>query len=120
MGTRPNNTRPAAARTVIGVAVGMVLSAKGTLLQALPVGGTTVAGHGQITHSGSTLTVDQSSARLAIDWQSFNVGVGQSVIFKQPSAQSIALNRVLGQEPSVILGNLSANGQVFVLNPNGV
>src|SRR3954449_2076363 len=120
MGTYPNNTRQAAARTVICFAVGLVLSANSACLEALPVGGTTVAGHGQIAQSGSVLTVEQTSSRLAIDWQSFNIGAGQSVLFKQPSTQSIALNRVLGQDPSVILGNLSANGQVFVLNPNGV
>ncbi len=120
MGNRPDNTRPAVAWTVIEFAVGLVLSATGAPLEALPVGGTTVAGHGQITQSGSTLTVDQTSSRLAIDWQSFNIAAGQSVLFKQPSSQAIALNRVLGQDPSVILGNLSANGQVFVLNPNGV
>jgi trimeric autotransporter adhesin len=98
----------------------MVLCGKWSLLWALPTGGTTVAGNGQISESGNTLTVDQSSSKLAIDWQSFSIGAGQSVIFRQPSAQSIALNRVLGQDPSQILGNLSANGQVFVLNPNGV
>jgi filamentous hemagglutinin family protein len=120
MGKFPNNNRPAAARTVTRFAVGMVLSVNSPCLQALPVGGTTVAGRGQITQSGSVLTIDQKSSRLAIDWQSFNIGAGQSVLFEQPSSQSIALNRVLGQDPSVILGNLSANGQVFVLNPNGV
>src|SRR4051794_12655317 len=120
MGTYPNNPRQAAARTVICFAVGLVFCVNSGWLEALPVGGTTVAGHGQITQSGSVLTVDQTSSRLAIDWQSFNIGAGQSVLFKQPSTQSIALNRVLGQDPSVILGKLSANGQVFVLNPNGV
>src|SRR3954468_755230 len=120
MGTYPNNTRQAAARTVICFAVGLVFCVNSDWLEALPVGGTTVAGHGQITQSGSVLTVDQTSSRLAIDWQSFNIGASQSVLFKQPSTQSIALNRVLGQNPSLILGNLSANGQVFVLNPNGV
>lgn len=96
------------------------MCAKWSLPDALPTGGTTVAGNGQISESGGVLTVQQSSSRLAIDWQSFSIGAGQSVIFRQPSAQSIALNRVLGQDPSLILGNLSANGQVFVLNPNGV
>jgi filamentous hemagglutinin family protein len=30
------------------------------------------------------------------------------------------LNRVLGTDGSRILGQLNANGQVFILNPNGV
>ncbi len=120
MKRRPKNKYPATLQSVIGVAVAVVSCAKSSTAHALPVGGTTVAGHGQITASGSVLTVEQSSPRLAIDWQSFDIGAGQSVIFRQPSAQSIALNRVLSQNPTVILGNLSANGQVFVLNPNGV
>jgi filamentous hemagglutinin family protein len=102
------------------IAVGLLLSGGGSVVGALPVGGTTTTGTGKISQSAGVLTVEQSSARLAIDWQSFSIGSSESVIFKQPSAQSIALNRVLGQDPSVILGSLSANGQVFVLNPNGV
>ncbi len=87
---------------------------------AAPSGGEISAGSGVISTSGTTLTVDQGSARLAINWQSFNIGTDESVVFQQPSAQAIALNRILGQDPSVILGNLTANGQVFLLNPNGV
>ena len=120
MATLPSTPRPVVLRTAIVIAVGMTMCAKWSLPDALPTGGTTVAGNGQISESGGILTVQQSSSRLAIDWQSFSIGAGQSVIFRQPSAQSIALNRVLGQDPSLILGNLSANGQVFVLNPNGV
>src|SRR6185436_7656013 len=68
----------------------------------------------------SAVTIDQSSARLAINWLSFDIASHESVTFNQPSSQAIALNRILGQDPSTILGNLSANGQVFLLNPNGV
>ena len=91
-----------------------------SLLHAGPHGGEISAGSGSIKEAGATLTVDQSSARLAINWQSFSVGSGESVVFNQPSSQSIALNRILGQSPSTIFGNLTANGQVFLLNPNGV
>ena len=73
-----------------------------------------------ISQSGTAVTIDQSSSRLAIDWQRFDIGADESVTFIQPSSQAIALNRILGQDPSTILGNLSANGQVFLLNPNGV
>src|SRR6266581_1324591 len=114
------NRLPAVSRTVMCIAVGLLLSGGGSVVGALPVAGSTTAGTGKISQSADVLTVEQSSARLAIDWQSFNINSGESVIFKQPSSQSIALNRVLGQDPSTILGNLSANGQVFVLNPNGV
>ncbi|MFL6604683.1 MAG: autotransporter-associated beta strand repeat-containing protein [Steroidobacteraceae bacterium] len=102
------------------IAVALLLVSGMSAPRALPVAGTTTTGTGNIRQSGNVLTIDQSTARLAIDWQSFNISSGESVIFKQPSAQSIALNRVLGQDPSIILGNLAANGQIFVLNPNGV
>jgi filamentous hemagglutinin family protein len=48
------------------------------------------------------------------------VGKAESVRFNQPNASAITLNRVTGTERSEILGSLSANGQVFILNPNGV
>ena len=62
----------------------------------------------------------QTTQNLAINWQSFSIGRSEAVRFIQPNSSSIALNRVLGQNPTSILGSLSANGQVFVLNPNGV
>jgi filamentous hemagglutinin family protein len=85
-----------------------------------PVGGVVSAGAGSIAQAGTTTTINQSSANLAINWQGFSIGANETVRFNQPSASSIALNRVVGQSPSQILGSLSANGQVFVLNPNGV
>ncbi len=90
------------------------------LVCAAPVGGEVSAGSGNISQSGNTTTIQQNSDRLAINWNSFNIGANESVRFNQPGAHAIALNRVLGQDPSKILGNLSANGQVFILNPNGV
>ncbi|MHB1183770.1 MAG: YDG domain-containing protein [Desulfobulbia bacterium] len=87
---------------------------------ALPDGGQISAGSGNIGQNGTTLTVTQTSPKLAINWQGFNISQGETVNFNQPGAGAVALNRVLGQAPSQILGNLRANGQVFVLNPNGV
>jgi filamentous hemagglutinin family protein len=86
----------------------------------LPTGGQIVSGSGAVTQSGSTMTVQQDSARLAIDWAGFSIGAGHTVNFVQPSAASVALNRVTGGEVSVIQGALNANGQVFLINPNGV
>jgi filamentous hemagglutinin family protein len=86
----------------------------------LPTGGNVVAGNGTITQSGNTTTIDQGSSKLAIDWQSFSIGQGGTVVFRQPSTDAVALNRVLGSDPSLIQGALRANGQVFLLNPNGV
>lgn len=90
------------------------------MAQALPTGGSIVGGNGGISQSGSTMTVQQSTPRMAIDWQAFNIGAGNSVVFNQPSASAVALNRVMGGSRSEIYGKLSANGSVFLLNPNGV
>jgi filamentous hemagglutinin family protein len=88
---------------------------------ALPSGGQVVGGAAVIgAVHGNALTVTQSSQRAAIDWQSFNIGAGHSVSFLQPSASAAILNRVIGGNPSEILGRMSANGQVFLLNPSGI
>ncbi|MCC6210081.1 MAG: filamentous hemagglutinin N-terminal domain-containing protein, partial [Burkholderiales bacterium] len=88
---------------------------------ALPTDPQIRAGQGAVTSPGvKSVVVRQDSARLAIDWQSFGIAAGESVRFVQPGASSIALNRVLGNSRSEIFGNLSANGQVFLINPNGV
>ncbi|MCX7180249.1 MAG: filamentous hemagglutinin N-terminal domain-containing protein, partial [Proteobacteria bacterium] len=88
--------------------------------QQLPANGRLVAGSGSIAQTGNTLTVTQTSPRLIADWQSFNIGSQSSVVFNQPNAAAVALNRVTGTTPSMIDGALRANGQVFLLNPNGV
>ena len=86
----------------------------------LPTGGQVVSGAASISSNGSAMTVNQSTDKMIANWQSFSIGAGNSVTFNQPSASSVALNRVVGQDASQILGNLNANGQVFLLNPNGV
>ncbi len=88
--------------------------------QAEPVGGNITAGSGSISQTGLTTTINQNSQRLAIDWSRFGIRGNETVRFAQPNAQAIALNRVTGRESSSILGSLIANGNVFILNPNGV
>lgn len=75
-------------------------------------------GSGNISQNGTNLSIDQNSQNLVINWNTFNIGNGESVVFHQPNSSAIALNRVTTQNASEILGNLSANGQVFVINPN--
>jgi filamentous hemagglutinin family protein len=87
---------------------------------ANPQGGVVKAGSATIAPNGSRLEVVQSSQRAVIDWRSFSIGAGRSVAFKQPSAASATLNRVTGPEMSAILGLLTANGTVFLVNPNGI
>ncbi len=88
--------------------------------QAGPEGGTVVGGAGSISQNGLNTTIKQDTDKLAIDWQSFNVNVNEKVEFIQPSSSSLALNRILSNEGSKILGNIEANGHVILMNPNGV
>src|SRR6476659_3535769 len=67
----------------------------------------------------STLVV-QSSRKAIINWQSFSVGSGATVTFQQPDSGAITLNRVTGAGASAIDGNLFANGQVWLINGNGI
>ena len=85
-----------------------------------PTGGQVVSGKGSISQSGNTTTIDQSSQNLSIDWASFNIAPQQTVDFVQPSATAIAVNQILGNNGSQILGHLDANGQVYLINPNGI
>ncbi|MEY2634002.1 MAG: hypothetical protein RIR00_2656, partial [Pseudomonadota bacterium] len=89
-------------------------------VNTLPTGGNVMAGNAGFNQNGSTLTVQQSSQRAVIDWQSFNIGSNAAVVFQQPDSSAIALNRVLGAEASQIYGRLTANGQIFLLNPHGM
>lgn len=86
----------------------------------LPSGGQVAAGAATISGAGTTLTVNQSSQRAAINWQSFSIGSNATVNFVQPNASSVTLNRVVGNEQSLIAGAMNANGQVFLLNSSGV
>jgi filamentous hemagglutinin family protein len=87
---------------------------------ARPAGGSVVAGAATFAQSPTVTTVDQSTQRAAINWQSFNVGSQQTVQFQQPSASAVVLNRVVGPNPSQIAGQIDANGQVVITNQSGV
>ena len=85
-----------------------------------PSGGQVTAGTGSITQSGALTTITQQSPKLSLTWTSFNIAPQQTVDFIQPSANSIAVNRIFDTNGSQILGHLDANGQVFLINPNGI
>ena len=82
--------------------------------------GFAVPGVATVTTRGSAMTVTQKPARAVLNWQSFNIGKGNAVQFKQPSANAIALNRIFQDSPSEIFGKLSANGQIYLINQNGI
>ncbi|HEY5209293.1 MAG TPA: GLUG motif-containing protein, partial [Stellaceae bacterium] len=87
----------------------------------LPTKGRVVAGSATIGKpSGTSLSITQQSNRAVIDWNSFSIGQPNSVNFWQPSRSAAILNRVTGATPSSIAGALNANGQVYLVNPNGI
>ncbi len=89
--------------------------------EANPQGGAVVGGDATISQTApNQVTINQATNRAIINWQSFGIGAGEHTQFVQPSSASIALNRVLGGSRSDILGRLSANGQVWLVNPSGV
>jgi trimeric autotransporter adhesin len=85
-----------------------------------PAGGQIVGGSGQIQQVGNTTTIVQNSPTLSLNWQSFNIGQNQTVDFQQPGSNAIAINRIFSSTPSEIYGHLNANGQVWLINPNGI
>jgi filamentous hemagglutinin family protein len=110
--------------------VSTALCATGTMLvtprvaaqpaaNAQPTGGVVVGGSVSIGHSANQTTINQSTQRGAIDWQTFNVGSRQSVQFNQPSSTSMTLNKVQGSNPSQIAGQINANGQIIIQNRRG-
>jgi filamentous hemagglutinin family protein len=107
-------------RTKVFLLTPLAWACVAAMAQTLPTGGTVTQGTGSVSVNGKNMVVNQSSGRMIADWQSFSIGAGHSVQFVQPSSSSVALNRVLGSDPSRIFGSLSANGHVYLQNPNGV
>ena len=108
------------AKGVLAILLSIGTASTGLQAQG-PAGGTVRAGDARISGEGTASThIDQFSDRAIIDWRSFGIGAGDHVVFLQPSAQAATLNRVTGDQVSVILGRLDANGHVLLINPNGV
>lgn len=88
---------------------------------ALPQGGAVIAGGASIGNpQNSILQINQSTQRAIINWNSFSIGNGETVNFNQPSTSASMLNRVTGGNLSSIYGNLNADGNIYLINPNGV
>ncbi|MDE0866284.1 MAG: filamentous hemagglutinin N-terminal domain-containing protein, partial [Rubripirellula sp.] len=103
----------------VGVQIFLLLM-QNSVAFADPGGGTVVVGSASIQQSGSTRTIQQFSDRAVINWQDFSIQQGETTRFIQPNSSSAVLNRVTGGNPSAILGTLEANGNVFLVNPNGI
>jgi filamentous hemagglutinin family protein len=90
-------------------------------IYANPMGGDVASGSATISNQGNTTTIQQSSDKAIINWQSFNIGAGEKTHFQQPSASSITLNRINpDQGASQIYGQLSSNGRIILVNQAGI
>ena len=89
-------------------------------LNTLPNGGQVVYGQSTISQMANTLNITQTSQKTIINWQSYNIGANATVNYVQPNSSAISLNRVTSQNPSAMFGKLNANGQVWLINPNGM
>ncbi|WP_181360550.1 filamentous hemagglutinin N-terminal domain-containing protein [Variovorax sp. WS11] len=101
-------------------------TARGLLAAVLMLAGAGGAGaqtvvHGQASFQqlGNVRSITNTPGTI-IQWPGFSIAAGEVTRFVQQSATSTVLNRITGQEPSLILGALESNGRVFLVNPNGV
>ena len=109
-------------RILKGGKISLVVSAiLGSVIvgNASPSGGVVTSGNATINQNGNTTNINQSSQKASINWQDFSIAKNETVNFNQPNQNSITLNRVIGNEKSIIDGALNANGQVWILNSNG-
>ena len=87
----------------------------------MPTGGSVQNGNVQIAYiNPDHMVLDQSTHNSVIHWDSFSVHSQGVVDFNMPSSSSSSLNRVLGSTPSNIAGRVNSNGNVILVNPNGV
>jgi filamentous hemagglutinin family protein len=86
---------------------------------ANPLGPQVVNGQAGFINQGNTLSVTNTPGAI-INWQSFSINPGELTRFIQQNPNSAVLNRIVGGDPSQILGALQSNGKVFLINPNGI
>lgn len=112
--------------STLAVALACAFGATLPPAQAQPTGATAVHGAVSLSQpSASHLVVTTSNgagtAHSVVNWQSFSVPGGTQTSIVQPSSTSLSINRVTTpNNPSLIYGTLSSNGQVLLVNPAGV
>ncbi|MFZ6641229.1 filamentous hemagglutinin N-terminal domain-containing protein [Undibacterium sp. TC4M20W] len=90
-----------------------------SLAHANPVGPQIINGKVIFNQDGKVYTITNTPGAI-INWQDFFINAGETTRFIQESANSTVLNRIIGQNPTQILGTLQSNGRVFLINPNGI
>ena len=112
-----NTLRTSTVGLLAPLALAIMLSQK---TYANPMNGNVVSGTAPISSDGNTLTINQTTDKAIISWDSFSIADGETTEFIMPSATAAVLNRVTGIDQSQIDGALNANGQVYLINPNGI
>lgn len=110
-------------RILKGGKISLVVSAilgSAIIANASPSEGVVTSGSATISQNGNTTNINQSTNKASINWKDFSISSNETVNFNQPNVNSITLNRVVGNEKSIIDGALNANGQVWILNSNGI
>ena len=108
------------ARKPLAVAIAGVMLGSAGQAWAIPSVPVVEAGAATVATTSTTMDINQSSNKLILNFDEFGIQANEAVRFNQPGADSVALSRVVGGNPSIILGQLTANGQIFLLNSQGV
>ena len=130
-GRGPSSSLPCSRSSVASLLIAMLIfgwrpalvDAAGTLpagVLPVPSAQFVSSGAASVAASGAQLTVTQSSQNAILRWDSFNISADATVRFKQPGSTAVALNRIFSADPSRIEGRLTANGQIYLINQNGI
>ena len=113
----PSRPTPGLLPTRLAIAVACALGSGAAM--ANPSGASVVSGQANVAAAGKTLTVTNTPGAI-IQWRGFSIAADELTRFVQQTSRSSVLNRVVGQDPSLLLGRLESNGRVFLINPNGI
>jgi len=102
----------------LAISIGLILGTQ--VAYANPNGAQVIKGTATFSNPSTNVLNINNSRNAIINWQTFNIGKGQTTNFTQPSTTSSVLNRVISNNPSNILGNLNSNGRVFLINQHGI
>ena len=120
MSSAPRVSRPTRCEFAVSARTNCVALAPVTA-SALPQDGVVKQGGATIqTPQTGVMEINQSTQTAAVDWRSFSVGKGETVNIVQPNSQAVLINRVIGYDPTRILGQINANGRVVLSNTRGV
>lgn len=109
-------------RVFLSSSVSIIALSVGTQIAlANPTGGIIESGQAEIgSPADGNLLITQTSNKAIINWDSFDIGIGETTTFALPSRDSVTLNRDFSGDPSAILGSLQSNGRLYLVNPSGI